>query len=190
MEIVDTQAAESGKTTLNLPDGSPRVQQVLGVHIRPFILEAKNEGDKLGVDGVLHCTLIYLTEGQGVPVSLEIEEPFSTQFKTNAHADDIMSITVGSVESSAITGDRVDAKYILHLSASGVRQEKGSFISDIVEGKEQDIKPGIDLYVTQPGESLWDLGKRAKVSPEALLAFNPETKDHPDAENLFITYRQ
>ena len=190
MEIVDTQAAESGKTTLNLADGSLRVQQILAVHIRPFILEAKNEGDKLGVDGVIHCTLIYLTEGQNIPVSMELEEPFSTQFKTSARADDMMSVTVGSVESSAITGDRVDVKYILHLSASGVRQEKGSYISDIVEGKEQAIEPGIDLYITQPGESLWDLGKRPKVSPDALSAFNPETKDHPDAGNLFITYRQ
>jgi hypothetical protein len=189
-EAIDTQTAESGKTMIMLPDGTPRVSQPLAAFVRPVFLEAKSSGDHLTVNGVLNFTLIYRTDNEAPPVSVQTEEPFTMDFKTNARPGDMLSLTASDAEMNAITGDRVEVKYILHLTATGARQTEERFVTELTEGDPVKTESGIDLYFVQPGETMWQLGKRARVSVASLRQLNEGLTDTPETGSVVMTYKQ
>lgn len=188
-EIVETSAAESGKLQLTLPEGSQRISEPLAAQIRPVLLEAKRANDKLIVDGAMLCTFVYLTDGSNIPVSVSTEEPFTMEFKTNALPEDVLRLAARDVEASALTGDRVEIKYILRLAATGFRQDRGEYVGEILYGEDALGKEGIDLYFVQPEESLWQLGKRTHTAVETLKQLNPQLNEQLKAGEIVMTYR-
>ena len=76
-----------------------------------------------------------------------------------------MTLTAAQVEPNAVTGDRVELKYILRLHADGVRKDEAALIADAAAVPAPEIGKGIVLYYLQPGETIWDLAKRFRSSP-------------------------
>ncbi len=187
---VQEQTAESGKTALLLPEGSPRVQEALLAFIRPLPVKAERQGGKLAMEGILEVTLIYQTEDNPVPVSLEQEEPFHAVFATQAEPEDALTLTAEQVEPSVLTGDRVELKYILRLRAEGVRKAGADVIVEAEETAAPPEKRGVALYFLQPGESLWEVAKRYRVAPSALETLNPGLSEDAPAGTPVITYKR
>lgn len=187
---VNEQAAESGRTVLLLPDGSPRVKTALLGFARPILVKAEKLNGKLTVDGILTASLIYLTDDSDIPVSFEQENPFHAVFATGADPADALTLTVSQVEPSPITGDRVEFKYILHLSAQGVRKRSSQVITDAGETQSAPTEGGVTLCFVQPGETLWDIAKRYRVTMDALRALNPDLPAAPDAGAPVIAYKR
>lgn len=187
---VNEQAAESGKTVLLLPEGSPRVKTALLAFARPMIVKTEKQNGKLAVEGILETTLIYQTDDSPAPLSIEQEEPFRTVFSTQAEPGDNLSLTAAQVEASAITGDRVELKYILRLSAEGVRKSGAEVIVDAAAVEAPPAEKGIALYFLQPGESLWDIAKRYRVPLGEISAMNPQLPESPAPGTPVITYRR
>ena len=170
---VNESAAESGKTVLNLPEGSPRVKTALLGFVRPVIVETESRGGRLTVEGILDAAVIYLTDDSSVPVAVQQEEPFRAVFSVDARPEDALSLSAGQVEASAVTGDRVELKYILRLQAEGVRKATAEVISDAALTEQTKTPRGIMLCYVQPGEELWDIAKRYRVPLEELKRLNP-----------------
>ena len=176
---VNETAAESGRAMIALPEGSPRVKTPLLAFIRPVLTGAERQKEKLRAEGVLDVTLIYLTDEGEAPVSVRLEEPFRAAFITQAQPEDALTLTAAQVEPSAVTGDRVELKYILRLQASGVRKGEAEVVADVASAPAPERKRGMVLYYLQPGEALWDLAKRYRVSLEDLNRLNPALPDSP-----------
>ncbi len=189
-DTVSEQAAESGRTVMLLPEGAPRVKTALLGFARPVMVKAERQNGKLAVDGILTSTLIYLTDDSDAPVSFEQENPFHAAFSTAAEPGDALSLTVSQVEPSPITGDRVEFKYILHLSARGVRQGEIPLITDAQAAEATPMEGGVVLCFVQPGETLWDVAKRYRVTLEELLALNPGVAQNPESGTPVIAYRR
>ncbi len=187
---VHEQVAESGKTVMLLPDGSPRVKQSLLGFVRPIIAKADQQGGKLVVDGVMEVTLIYQTDDTAVPVAINQEEPFHVAFSTAVTPQDNLELSAYQVETSAITGDRVELKYILQLIATGVRKESADVISDVRETAAKGIPDGVTLYFVQPEETLWDIAKRYRVPVREIQKLNQQLPDHPRAGTPIILYKK
>ena len=170
---VQETAAESGKTVLQLPEGSPRVKTALLGFVRPVIAQAQRQNGRLTVEGVLDTAVIYLTDDSDAPVSVRQEEPFRAVFSVDALPEDHLSLAAAQVEASAVTGDRVELKYILRLSVEGARKDAAEVIVDAAAAEERDTPRGIMLYYVQPGEELWDIARRYRVAPEELRRINP-----------------
>lgn len=175
--MIHEQAAESGKTVLMLPEGSPRVKTALMGFARPVLVKAERQGGKLMAEGILETALIYLTDDSPIPVSIQQEEPFRMAFSTQAEPDDSLSITALQVEPSAITGDRVELKYILQLQAEGVRKATADILVDAAAIPAPEMEKGITLCFQQPGETLWDIAKRYRTPLEALKELNPNWQE-------------
>ena len=77
------------------------------------------------------------------------------------------------VEAGSITSDRVEIKYILHLSCKDVALGQEPLICDIARRPAPQEENGILIYFSQPGEQLWDIAKRYRVSCESLRRMNP-----------------
>ena len=187
---VNETAAESGRTVMTLPEGSPRVKTPLLAFVRPVMVSTDRQKDKLAVDGVLDMTLIYQTDDSDVPVSVRQEEAFHTVFSTQAMPDDDLTLTSAQVEPSAVTGDRVELKYILRLHADGVRKGEASLVVDAAAGPAPAASKGIILYYLQPGETVWDLAKRCRVPLEDIVRLNPSLPDSPAAGTPVMAYKR
>ncbi|MBE5782015.1 MAG: LysM peptidoglycan-binding domain-containing protein [Clostridiales bacterium] len=187
---VNDQTAESGKTVLLLPEGSPRVKTALLAFARPIVVKAEPQGGKLKVDGILETTLIYQTEDSAVPISINQEEPFQALFSTEALPEDTLTLTASQAEASPITGDRVELKYILRLNAEGVRKTEADVIIDAVAAEAPTTEKGIALYFMQPGDTLWEIAKRYRIPTEDIAILNPQLSDDPAPGTPIITYKR
>lgn len=171
------QTAESGKLMLMLPEGSPPARTILAGFARPILTNWEQLGGRLSTEGMLEVTLIYMTDDSDVPVAVSLEDPFRVTFACEAEQGDWLTLEAGNIDVSGITSDRVEMKYILRLTVDGCRRQSARIVTD---GKAQEASApagGIALYFTQPGETLWDIAKRYRVSSQQLLALNPTLSD-------------
>lgn len=173
------QAAESGKTMLMLPEGSPAVRGVLCAFASPVITGREQIGGRLTVEGMLEVTLLYMTDDSDAPVAVFQEEPFRITFAAQAGEGDSLTLTCGDVDVSAITSDRVEMKYIMHLAVSGVQTDGVRLVTDVLPVATEAPEGSIVLYFTQPGESLWDIARRYRVPVKGIRELNPELVDEP-----------
>ncbi len=176
-DTVNEQAAESGKTVIMLPEGSPRIKQMLLSFARPILVRAEKQNGKLITEGILEASLVYLTDDSEIPVSIAQEEPFRAVFSTQADENDHLMLAASQVEASAITGDRAEMKYILRLTAEGVRKGEADVITDAAETEAQERPRGISLYFLQKGESAWDIARRYRIPVEEIGEMNPDFSD-------------
>ena len=187
---VNESVAESGRTLLTLPEGSERVKTALLGFIRPILVNARRQKDKLMVEGILDTTVIYQTDDSGVPVSVRQEEAFRAVFSTQAQPGDHLTLTAEQIEPSAVTGDRVELKYILRLQAEGVRKGEADILVDAAAVPAQAPEKGIILYYLQPGERVWDIAKRYRVPLAEIARLNPHLTDEPAAGTPVLTYKR
>ncbi len=50
--------------------------------------------------------------------------------------------------------------------------------ADIQTEPAEEAEPGILMYFSQPGESLWDIAKRYRVSCDSLKRMNPDLEEN------------
>lgn len=176
--IINEQAAESARVQLLLPDKAPRIKTVLSAFVQPVLAGAQEAGAKLNVDMMLRTTLLYMTEDSGIPVSFTAEEPLRLTFACHAAAEDMLSLSASLVEASVVASDRAEVRCVVTLHASGARYWQTFALSDIVREENSAHVQALALYITQPGERLWDVMKRYQLSEKALKALNDQTAEY------------
>lgn len=173
------QAAESGKAMLMLPEGSPAVRGVLCAFATPMIAGREQIGGRLTVEGMLEVTLLYMTDDSDEPVAATCAEPFRVTFAAQAGEDDFITLQCGEVDASAITSDRVELRYIMHLCVSGAETASLRLVTDVLPVAAPPVDGSIVLYFTQPGEQLWDIARRYRVPEREIRDLNPELAEEP-----------
>lgn len=171
------QTAESGKCMLMLPEGSPAARTVLCAFASPHATGREQVGGRLTVEGMLEITLLYMTDDSPAPVSLYQEEPFRITFAAEVGEEDPVSLTVCDAEATAITSDRVELKYVMHLTACGTRTQRAVLVTDAAPVDAPDAAHGMILCFPQPGETLWDVARRYRVPVEQLKSMNPGAEE-------------
>ena len=179
VEDNNVQVAESGKVMLMLPEGSPAVRGVLCGFASPVVTGREQMGGRLTVEGMLEITLLYMTDDSEAPVTVFQEEPFKLTFAAQAGEDDFVTLTAGDVDVTAITSDRVEMKYIMHLTVSGMQTETVRLVTDAQPVSADAPDGSIVLYFTQPGESLWDIARRYRVPAQSIRELNPDLNGEP-----------
>lgn len=173
------QVAESGKVMLMLPEGSPAVRGVLCGFVSPVTTGREQLGGRLTVEGMLEITLLYMTDDTQTPVTVFQEEPFRMTFAAQAGEEDFVTLAVGDVDVTAITSDRVEMKYIMRLTVSGMQTETVRLVTDAQPVAADAPDGSIVLYFTQPGETLWDIARRYRVPTQRLRDLNPDLTAEP-----------
>ena len=184
------QAAESGKTMLILPEGSKPVRTVLCAFATPVAKAWEQTGGRLTVEGSLAVTLLYMTDEDETPRSISMKEPFRMTFAASADKDDFISLSCSEVEASAITSDRVEMRYIMHLSVNGTQTETLRLVTEVLPVASGGVDGSIVLYFTQPGERLWDIARRYRVPEKEIRDLNPELIDEPRAGQGVVVWHR
>lgn len=168
--------AESGKLTL-LTDGHPPVRTPLKATLRPVITDLSQNGGKLTAEGMMEATLLYMTDDDPAPQVYQTEEPFRAVFACEPSLPESLTLTAANIDPITVTSDRVEVKYILHLDCSDVQLSPKPLVTQVSQRPADAEEPGILLCFSQPNETVWDLAKRYRVSPESLQRMNPGLKE-------------
>ena len=168
--------AESGKLTLLL-DGQTPVRTPLRASLRPVVTELSRAGGKLNVEGMMEVTLLYMTDETEAPQTYQTEEPFRMCFACDLSLPESLVLTAGNIDLNGITSDRVEVKYILYLDCHDVQLGSESLVTKVDSQPAGETEKGILMYFSQPGESLWDIAKRYRVSCDSLKRMNPELEE-------------
>ena len=121
----------------------------------------------------MEVSLLYMTDDTAAPQSYRTEEPFRICFACDLCQEEALTLQVTGAEANAITSDRVEIKYILHLCCFDVALGQEPLVCDIAREPAPGETGGILIYFSQPGESLWDIAKRYRVSCDGLRRMNP-----------------
>ena len=183
-------AAESVRCLLPLPDGAPRLAQPLLGFLNPVPVSTQRAAGRLIVNGVLQATLVYMTDDSQVPVSAQAEAPFSVAYTTDAQPEDRLTLFTSDVELSALTSDKAEIKYILHMAADGARYTRMNAVTDVAENEKESEPCGVSLCFLQMDETLWDVAKRYRVAKETLARLNPDLTGEPSPGQALLMYRR
>ncbi len=192
VEDHEVQAAESGKLMLLLPEGSPAARTVLCGFAVPVLTGREQIGGRLTVEGMLEVTLLYMTDDSDAPVTVFQEEPFRLTFAAESAPEDFLTLTVGEVDVSAITSDRVEMKYILHLRGSGMETQEAALATEAERVEAEPPSESLILYFTQPGEGTWDIARRYRLPRAQLTEMNPglEKTEPAPGQSVVVWHRQ
>ena len=168
--------AESGKLTL-YADGQPPIRTPLKATLRPVIADVTRSGGRLLVEGTMEASLLYMTDDDPAPQVFHTEEPFRTVFACDPGLPEALTLTAACVDPIPVTGDRVELKFILHLDCYDVALADNSLITGVSTQPAPAEEAGILLCFSHPHETVWELAKRCRVSPESLRSMNPALRD-------------
>jgi len=181
--------AESGKLTLLL-DGQPPVRTPLKATLRPVITDLSRSGGKLAVEGMMESTLLYMTDDDPAPQVFAAEEPFRAVFACDPSLPESLLLTASNIDPVTITSDRVEIKYILHLDCYDVQLSAQPLVTEVTAHASEPAQPGILLCFSQPGETVWDIAKRYRVSPDGLKRMNPALRDGAAESQRVILWKR
>lgn len=184
------QTAESGKAMLMLPEGTPPVRQVLCAFVSPVMTDHRQAGSRMVTEGMLEITLLCTNREDDTPVTVNMEEPFRMTFSADIGDADFLTLSVSDVDASAVTADRVEMRYIMHLQASGVESGDAALVTDVAQVEAEAPKGSIVLYFAQPGDTLWAIAKRYRVPEEEIRKLNPELKDEVQSGQGVVIWRR
>lgn len=170
-EFIEEEIAESGRLTVNLSANAPRIRQALLTFLNPILVRKRKTGSKLLTDGTMQIFVIYLTDSDDIPVTAEVELPFSAAFSSKAVPDDHISLSVSEASVQSITSERMEIKYLLHMHAEGEHNYSAATLTSIEAAANSSLEQkhnGIILRYVQQNETLWDIGKQFRIPTEII----------------------
>ena len=177
--------AESGKLTLLL-DGQPPARTPLRATLRPVVTDLTRANGRLNVEGMMEVTLLYMTDDTEVAQTYQAEEPFRMAFACDLSLPESLVLTPSNIDVTGITSDRVEVKYILHLDCCDVHLAGEPLVTAVTAQPAEAAQPGILVYFSQPGESLWDIAKRYRVSCDSLKRMNPGLEESSQGQRVIL----
>lgn len=183
-------AAESGKAMLLLPDSAPPVRTMLAAFVNPVLSGWEQSGGRMMTEGVLQVRLVYMTDDSDAPVSVLKEEPFRLSFAAQAGEEDFIALNASDVDVHPVTSDRVELKYVMHMTLEGSESERTDLAVDAQATAAEPPVEDIVLYFVQPGERLWDIARHYRVPVQGVQELNPGLTGEPKAGQGIVVWRR
>lgn len=169
------------KESLALPQGMPEIAKIYDMICKPTITDYKVSDDKVVVEGVVGCSVIYLARGEErVVSSFSDEVPFRSSITIpgcKAHMKPEVGIDIESMGFTMLTKDEVEVKVVLNSSAIVYDKVSKSFIikMDEADGEVCPHKASITIYMVQPMDTLWKIAKRYFTTVDNIIRVNELT---------------
>ena len=110
-------------------------------------------------------------------------------FACDLSLPDSLTLTPCNVDVIGVTSDRVEVKYILHLDCADVPLGSDALVTQVTAQPAQEAEPGILVCFSQPGETLWDIAKRYRVSCDSLRRMNPDLEETAAPQRVLLWRR-
>ncbi len=160
---------------ISLTESEPAIDDVLcNLNISPEITNTYIKDGTLYLEGIVTSHLTYLDENKACQHK-QTELPFVINTKIElANLSCVhTSISVLDNKVKARRGTIIELEYTLHINLAIYQNSTRELIDNISIGKAVDFSEyDYQIYLAKPNETMWELCKRTKVTPEDILKLN------------------
>lgn len=164
----------SGELPIN--DDEPAIDRVVtNINILPEITNSYIKDNVLILEGIISSQLIYLDENKEYK-NKSTQLPFIIDTKIGMEKLDCLhfGISVSSANAKAKRGTIIELEYQLEITICSFVSVAHQMIDNFTLTKPLDFGAyDYQIFVAKPNESMWDICKRIKVSPDDICKYNP-----------------
>lgn len=171
-----------------------RMDEILNIlGLSPVVNKVCQHNGKLVISGDLKANIIFKNYDSEEILSSDVNVPFELNFGTSeipedAYIDAEVIARVSSYKNKAGKDISIVIDYDIMLMSS--LSDKESVVNKIETGDTfENIQHSIIVYKPESGESSFDIAKNLKISPDVLLAQNPQLGSGERVEKVVI-YRK
>ena len=184
-----TTAVENDKLVMALPAGAQPVGHVLAALLKPAMVSAEQVGGRTVVEGLLDAQVVYAPAPGGAPVGVREEIPFRIAFQGSLPQDAVVRMTAGEVHADGIAADRIELKYRMEMDADAVQTQSVALPVGVQMRPAEAETGGLAMVWPQAGETLWDIAKRLRVTPESIARLNPGMEEAKPGKGVLVLKR-
>jgi len=155
---------------LKIPEQLPQSGRVVYTSFRPVVLNLFDDNGKLALNALLITEVVYATaEGalfkfsEDMPVKCTLDVPFSSEA--------IVALNPLEVRANG-TGRMLNVEYLLEVLARTFIMEQLTLAAGAEETEAKPRESGIMVALAPEGDTVWNIAKRFRVTPEQLLSWN------------------
>lgn len=146
---------------------------------------------KLVIEGTVNSAVIYYSNETGTKNSVDVELPFSiTTAESMSGAVIAAHGEVCEISAKIRRGNEIDIKTDIAVNVCTVETNTARLVTDLVIGEPVEIpSAAISLHIARQKESLWDVAKALRTTPELILLQNPDLELPLKGGERVIVYR-
>lgn len=160
-----------------LTDKENAIDEVISnLHITPEITNAYIKNDNLVFEGIISSHLCFVDETKQCNHK-HLEIPFILNTKIELeHTEDInYQIYVCDCKIKVKRGTIIEVDYSIQIVLNCYTKHRKSIIDSVALGSKLNLKEyDYQIYLSHSGETMWELCKRIKISPEKLAETNKD----------------
>lgn len=166
------------KDMLSLPQDMEEMAKVYDMVCKPTVTEYKIVDDKVVVEGIVGCDIIYLAREEERSVNSFTEEiPFRTSLSIPGCKSGMkpeVDVDIENMDCTMLTKNEVEVKIVLNCYVSLYEKVKKDFIVKMeeIKGEVPLHKASITIYVVQPKDTLWMIAKRYFTTVDDIMKVN------------------
>jgi len=170
-----TSISEVVSNEVSLLDDEPAIDDILAnLNITPEITNTYIKDNQIFVEGIIGSNLTYIDENKEYK-SKQLEVPFviNTKIETSTLGCVHSTISIVDTKLKIKRGTIIEIDYSLFVNLSVYEKETHEIIDGFTIGKPLDFsKYDFQIFIAKQGESMWDLCKRIKISPNEIHKHN------------------
>jgi LysM repeat protein len=186
--------SEAIKERITLPNDAKPLNKIKNMIVKPIITDTKVVEDKVVVEGIANCCIIYTVAlEEGGIISYEEDIPFKSMIdipgtKIDMTAD--VDINVCDIGFEAASDKNIDVKMIVHSAAKVYSKDSCDIAKGALEAELPDsIKnmPSIVIYSVQNKDTLWKIAKKYSTTVDDIVTLNNiENQDNLEIGNKLL----
>ncbi len=170
------------KERISVPDYLPELQQICDCSAVPAIENVTVDDGKVTVNGTVCCNVLYISPTEDLPVAhFSHIMPFTHSFDVpGIHKNSVCDAKCGIEHLSYnMSGSReLELRIVVSIGLKAVNPD----CTEMVDSIEWDTDavprkiPSMVIYFVQENDTLWDIAKRYKTTPDKIIANNGDNE--------------
>lgn len=166
------------KEPVSIPDYLPEPRRICDCAYSANIESISVEDECAVVCGLVGCDILYISDSEAQPI---VSFTHTCQFSHRFPIAGICKSSVCDAKSEVLhlsctmSGARgLELRIIVSLGLKAVAPEHFETVDEIseAEGETEALPPCIKVYFVKDGDTLWDIAKRYRITPDSLIAQN------------------
>ena len=149
---------------------------VANININQEIINTYVKDNIVYIEGLIYSNLIYIDENKEIK-NKQVEVPFIVNTKIEAETLGCVHSEISVVDSKIKIkrGTIIELEYSIFSTTVLFEKEECEMINNFSIGKQLDFsKYDFQIFVAKQNETIWELSKRIKISPNDLQKYNKE----------------
>lgn len=185
--------ADRVEGSVTLDTNMPIADNILAVTgARLTVSNAVPGDERLVLEGIASCNIIYYSAEMNSKNSVAVELPFSITVNADVAIGDSVSAwgQITALSTKIRRGSEIDIKADISVEYTAAGEDVKYIITELKMGEERALPTGaFAIHIARGGENLWDVAKALSTTPELVLLQNPGLVLPLNGGERVISYR-